>query len=89
MSTTTKPVARVAAVLHGHAQAFQPGGQRGGQRGLAHDAVEHADRGDADLDGGEKTRGVFAELHGSGGAAIALINQLLQPGFAGRDQSNL
>ncbi|MNV50185.1 hypothetical protein D3C71_1421820 [compost metagenome] len=80
---------RVAAKRHGNAQCFKPQRQGPSQGGLTHDTVQHANRCDADLDGGEKTRGVFAQLHGSGGAAIALINQLLQPGFAGRDQSDL
>jgi len=86
ISTTTRPV---AAVGQRHAQALQPRCQRRCQGGLAHDTVQHANGRDADLDGGEKTRGVFAQLHGSGGTAIALINQLLQPHLAGRDQSDL
>jgi len=79
----------IAAVGLGYPQGFQPDRQRAGQRGLAHDTVEHADRRDADLDGGEKAGGVFAQLHGGGGAAIALIDQLLQPCLACSDQSDL
>jgi hypothetical protein len=43
--------------------------QRRGQRGLADDAVEHADRGDADLDGGQEPRRVLAQLDRRSGRA--------------------
>ena len=69
-----QPGGRIAAKRHGHAQCFQPQCQRAGQCGLTHDTVQDANRRDADLDGGEKTRRVFAQLHGSGGTAIALIH---------------
>jgi hypothetical protein len=79
----------VARGLGLHAQADEPIAQRLGQRRFAHDAVEHADGGDADLDGGEKARGVLAQLGGGDGAAIALIDQLLQARLTCRNQCQL
>ena len=70
-------------------QADQPFTKWLGQGRLAHDAVEHADRGDADLDGGEKTRGIFAQLDGCLCAAIALIDEFLQTRLARRNQGQL
>ena len=62
--------------------------QRPCQCGLAHDAVEHANRGDTNLNGGEKTCRVFTQFDSSCRAAVALIHQFLHAGFAGGDQRN-
>ena len=79
----------VAAKRHRHTQRFQPDCQRTGQCGLAHDTVQNANRRDANLDGGQESRRVFAQFDCSGGTAVALIHQLLQTGPAGGDQCDL
>jgi hypothetical protein len=51
MMATTMAVAATPAKRAGHAVALQPRRQRGAERGLADDAVEHADGRDAHLHG--------------------------------------
>ena len=76
----------------GHALAdhrqllVQPGGQRLGERGLADDAVEHADGGDADLHRGEELRRVVVQLHGLACPGVPAFHQHLQPRLAAGGQ---
>ena len=71
------------------AQCQQPEAQWLCQGGFTNNTVEHANGGDPDLDRGQETRGVFPQLDGRLGAAIALIHQFLQPGFARCHECNL
>lgn len=76
----------VVGIFLGHAHGDQPVLQRAGQSRLADDAVEHADGGDTDLDGGEETRRILSQLDSSCRAAVALIHQFLHAALAGGDQ---
>ena len=62
---------------HAQAKGFQPVGEGASQSGLTKNTAEHTNGGDANLDGGEKARRVFAELERCSCGGIALINQLL------------
>ncbi|MNK88333.1 hypothetical protein D3C87_1082930 [compost metagenome] len=68
------------------AQACEPFAERRRQRGFPDHAVQHADGGNADLDGGQEPRGVLSELDGLYRATVAVFNLPLQPGLAGRDE---
>ena len=73
----------------GQAPAKQDGGQVVAVRGLAHDAVEHADRGDAHLHRGQKLGRVVHQLERGLGAAVAAFGQRQQARLAARGQGQL
>jgi hypothetical protein len=66
-----------------------PVGQRPGEGRLADDAVEQADRRDANLHRRQPARGVVVQHHCRIGPTIATIHQHLQPGLARRRQAHL
>ena len=73
----------------GQAHRQQPARQRLGQHRLTDNAVQQANRGDANLDGGQKFSGVFAQFQRHGGGAVAVGGQFHQPRLARGDQGNL
>ena len=75
-----------AGVFERHPLFNHPHGQGLCQGCLTKNTVQHTNRGDTNLDGGEKTRGVFAELQRGSSSSIALIYQLLKPCPACCDQ---
>jgi hypothetical protein len=91
IATTTSAVAvRFGAALLEQAEAaLQPFRQRARERRLADDAVEHADRGDADLDGGEELGRVVVQFQRRRGAGLAGLDHHLQARLAARRQRHL
>ena len=77
---------RIQAVRRARTQRFHPQGQRHGQCRFADDAVQHADRGDADLDRRQEARGVRAEPQGSPGSTVTGFEPDLQPSLACGEQ---
>jgi hypothetical protein len=73
MISTTRPVAQ---------HLDQPGGERGGERRLADDAVQDADRRDADLHGRQPLRRVLVQRERSLRAGLAGLVHHLQPRLA-------
>ena len=81
ISTTTSPGGALAAKRHGHTQCSKPQRQRPAKAA----STTRTFRTPIDvmpMDGGEKTRGVFAQLHG-GAAPHRLINQFSAAGLCG------
>ena len=72
-----------------NAQTLQPFGQRSGQCRFPDNPVEDADRGDADLNGGQETGRVFAQFDGNGSGLVAFFGTLGQARLARRHQSDL
>ena len=69
--------------------SVQPFAQRLGERGVADDAVEHADRRDAHLDGGQELGGMVVQVDRRLGAALARFQHHLQARLAARRQRHL
>jgi hypothetical protein len=67
----------------------EPLRQRLGEGRLTHNAVEHTDRGDADLHRGEKLCGPLRQRHGGPGTGIATLHHDLQPCLAAGSQRHL
>lgn len=89
MMTTTRPVAAIlAAPSVMGSQVSNHSARGGGECGLTHDPVEHADGRDADLDGGEKLCGIVVQAHGGHGTGIAGFGHHLQSGFATGSQGH-
>ena len=86
MITTTKAVPAMSAARSDMPSACEPRCRRLGERGLADDAVEDADRGDADLHRGKELGGVLVQVHRGLGAGLAGFDHHLQPDLAGRGQ---
>ena len=68
---------------------MQPARERLGERRVADDAVEDADRGDADLHHREELGRVVVQVHRGLRARVAGLHHHLQPRFAARGQRHL
>jgi hypothetical protein len=67
----------------------QPVRERRRERGVADDAVQHADRGDADLHHREELGRVFVQVHRRLRAGLARLDHHLQPRLAARRERHL
>jgi hypothetical protein len=71
------------------AQALQPSGQVATECGLANDAVEHANGGDANLDGGQKLGRILKQAQCGLRAFVAGFRHRRQARFFARRQGHL
>ncbi len=78
-----------AACLRVETQCLQLDRQRYRQDGFADNAVEDADRGDADLDRGQEACRLVVQFDRDGGGAVAILRQPRQAGAPCRDEGDL
>ncbi|MPN33402.1 hypothetical protein SDC9_180889 [bioreactor metagenome] len=68
---------------------MQPECKRPGQRRFTNDTVEDANRGNADLDGGQKAGGIFTKLDRHLRSTVSILGKTGQAGPPRGDKGNL
>ena len=80
---------RPVGIRLARAERLEPVGEGVGERRLADDPVQDADRRDADLDRRQEAVRIGAQREGDRRAAVAFLGELLEPGLARGDQRDL